>query len=38
MKTMMSKFHLYILVNCEGVQRGINKGAKLHLGKRIKRS
>ena len=36
MKTMMSKFHLYILVNCEG-SRGINKGAKLHLGKRIKR-
>ena len=25
MKTMMSKFHLYILVNCEGVQEELTK-------------
>ncbi len=25
MKTMMSKFHLYILVNCEGIQEELTK-------------
>ncbi len=37
MKTMMSKFHLYILVNCEGIQEELTKVQNYIWEKRIKR-
>ena len=36
MKTMMSKFHLYILVNCEGVQEELTK-VQNYIWEKIKR-
>ena len=36
MKTMMSKFHLYILVNCEGVQEELTKVQNYVFEKELK--
>ncbi|HDR8472867.1 MULTISPECIES: hypothetical protein [Bacillus cereus group] len=36
MKTMMSKFHLYILVNCEGIQEELTKVQNYILEKELK--